>query len=385
VALARRKDFARDLLIAVKVEFTPLTASLVPACRAFNERLCARGKPPFLLPEDASVNERSATYGDIRRSHYVAVDDSGAVRGGVLLMEQRGWLDKAAIPLINIQSPLSEGIVDRRFSGVSVQMLKFVYSRSRYAYAVGMGDAENSFPRLLRAAGWSVSSVPFEFAVIHPRRFLKEIGPLRSGKRSWAARAIADSGLGSVLLKTWHLAHPDPPVQGYSLEPATSWPDGLNAVWERCRDEISFSVLRDESTAAALYPDREPRLKRFLLRFAGDVVGWSVNVATKMEQNPKFGDLLVGTILDGLSTKAHIGALLAMTRKALREMGAEVILTNQTHYIWEEESRRLGFVRGPSNYLLAMSKDLAAALASEPGALRRTHVNRGDGDGRIHL
>jgi hypothetical protein len=42
-------------------------------------------------------------------------------------------------------------------------------------------------------------------------------------------------------------------------------------------------------------------------------------------------------------------------------------------------------VKGPSNYLLAMSKDLAAALASERDALARMHVNRGDGDGRIHL
>jgi hypothetical protein len=385
VALAGRKDSSRNFLISVKVEFTLLTPSLVPGCRAFNDRLRAQGKPPFLLPEDALENEGAATRGDVCRNHYVAVDESGAVRGGVLLMEQRGWLGKAAIPLVNIQSPLSEGIVDRRFSGVSLQMLKFVHRRSPYAYAVGMGNAENSFPRLLRAAGWSVSPVPFAFAVIDPRRFLKEIGPLRSGKLRWLARGIAASGLGSALLEAWHLAHRDPTAQRYSLEPATSWPEGTDAVWERCRDEVSFSVLRDESTLAALYPSREPRLKRFLLRYAGEVVGWSVTVATKMDRNPNFGDMLVGTILDGLSTKAHMAVLLALTRKALCEMGAEVVLTNQTHCLWQAESRRLGFVSGRSNYLLAMSKDLAAALASEPGALRRIHVNRGDGDGRIHL
>jgi len=181
----------------VKVEFTPLSASLVPGCRAFNERLRARTEPPFLLPENAPVNEGAATDAAICLNHYVAVDEGGAVRGGVLLMEQRGWLGKAAIPLVNIQSPLSEGIVDRKFSGVSLQMLKFVYSRSPYAYAVGMGSAENSFPRLLRAAGWSVTPVPFVFSVIDPRRFLKEIGPLRSG--SWLTQiqprsAIRSSG-----------------------------------------------------------------------------------------------------------------------------------------------------------------------------------------------
>ena len=369
----------------MKVEFTLLTGSLVPECRAFNERLRAHGTPPFLLPEAASADQSAASRGDVRRSHYVAVDERGAVRGGVLLMEQRGWLRGAIIPLINIQSPLSEGIVDRRFSGVSLQMLKFIQARSPYAYAVGMGKSENPFPRLLRAAGWSVSAVPFVFAVIDARRFLKEVGPLRDGSRRWLARGIADSRLGSALLKTWGLAHPAPSTEQYSLAAATSWPAGTGVVWERCRDDVSFSVARDEATLAGLYPDAEARLKRFVLRLKGEVVGWSVSVATKMEGDPNFGDMLVGTILDGLATEAHTGVLLALTRNALREMGAEVVLTNQTHHVWQDQSRRLGFVQGPSNYLLAMSRDLAAALASEPDALRRMHVNRGDGDGRIHL
>jgi hypothetical protein len=79
--------------------------SLVPACRTFNQRMRAHGEPPFLLPEDASANEGAATHGGVCRNHYVAVDERGAVRGGVPLMEQRGWLGSAVIPLINILAP----------------------------------------------------------------------------------------------------------------------------------------------------------------------------------------------------------------------------------------------------------------------------------------
>ncbi len=303
----------------------------------------------------------------------------------MLLTTQRGWLRKAVIPLVNVQSPLSEGLVDRRFSGVSLEMLKFIGSCSPYAYAVGMGSEQKPFPRLLRAAGWSLMAVPFEFSVISPGRFLREIGPLRLRKWRWFARAAAASGLGSAMLAGWRLAHPDPSLRFYSLEPAASWPNGTEAVWERCRDEVTFSILRDEETLGALYPDTQPRLKRFVLRFRGDVVGWSVCVATKMKHNVNFGDMFVGTILDGLSTKAHLAALLALTRNALREVGAEVILTNQMNCLWQMESRRLGFLGAPSNYLLALSKGLGAALGSDPGAFDRMHVNRGDGDGRIHL
>ena len=367
------------------VEFTPLTASLIPGCRAFNERLRSHVTPPFLLPESESAKTPNQAPGGISSHHYIAVDQGGEVRGGVFLTEQPGWLQRQTIPLVNVQSPLSEGLVDRKFSGVSLQMLKFVTSRSPYAYAVGMGSETNPLPRLLKAAGWWVNPVPFEFVVISASRFLSEIGPLRSGNRRRVARAGAVCGLASVALKAWLLAHPSPALHGYSLELATSWPNGTDAVWERCRAELSFSLVRDERTLADLYPDTQGRLKRFVQRSGGEIVGWSVALVTKMNDNSNFGDLVVGTILDGLAAREHLRAMLALTRNALRELGAEVIVTNQTHSDWQVESRKLGFFSHSSNYLLAVSKAVADALRSEVGAPDRMHVTRGDGDGRIHL
>lgn len=257
------------------------------------------------------------------RNHYVAVDERGAVRGGVPLMEQRGWLGSAVIPLINIHSPLSEGIVDRSFSGVSLQMLKFVYGRSRFAYAVGMGNAENAFPRLLRAAGWSMSPVPFQFAVIDP---------LSERDRSTAPWQPKVGGAGHRRLGLGLGAAQDlAPGSSRSFREALfSRPGDILARRDRCglgavlRRGQLLGVARRTDFGGSL-PRQRATVKRFLLRSGGEVVGWSVSVATKMKQDPNFGDMLVGTILDGLATKAHVGVLLALTRKALREMGAEVV------------------------------------------------------------
>lgn len=369
----------------MKIEFTPLTASLIPACREFNQRMRAHSHPPFLLPEDEPRERLAVAPRDVLSTHYVGVDESGAVRGGMMLVEQRGWLHNEAIPLINVQSPLSEGIVDRKFSGIGLQMLQFVKGRSPYAYAVGMGSQQNAFARLLDAAGWWVGFVPFQFAVIRAVPFLSEMRALRKGNRRWLARAAAASGLGSLALAAWRFIHPDPDLKRYSLEAATSWPCGTGTVWEHCCSDVSFSVLRDETALAALYPDTEPRLRRFVLHFCGDIVGWSVGLVTTMHEDSNFGDLVVGTVLDGLACEGHLPALLALTREALANLGAEVMLTNQTHHNWHAESRRLGFLSSSSNYLLALSKPLAVALHAQPSALTRMHVNRGDGDGRIHL
>jgi len=116
----------------MRVEFTPLDDSLVSACREFNERLRSHGEPPFLLPQAHAPRRVTRSLGGVEYTHYVALDRTGMVRGGMLLMEQRGWLQNETIRLINIQSPLSEGLFDRRFSGVALQMLRFTLARSPY-------------------------------------------------------------------------------------------------------------------------------------------------------------------------------------------------------------------------------------------------------------
>jgi len=369
----------------MRVEFTPLDDSLVSACREFNERLRSHGEPPFLLPQAHAPRKVTRSLGGVEYTHYVALDRTGMVRGGMLLMEQRGWLQNETIRLINIQSPLSEGLFDRRFSGVALQMLRFTLARSPYLYAVGMGHEQNPFPRLLRAAGWSVTSVPFSVWIQNSRRFLHQISPLRHGFRMVLAQIAAASGVSTAMLLAWQLAHRPRFTRHYSLESAHCWPVGLNTIWEQCRQQISLSVLRDEETLASVYPDDQIRLRRFLLRHHGEIVGWSVGIATSMVQNQYFGDLCVGTILDGLASAEHLPALLALTRDALVDLGAELILTNQTHHLWLAELRQLGFLSAPSNYVLATSGALNAALKANPDKSSRMHFSRGDGDGRNHL
>jgi hypothetical protein len=359
----------------MKVAFVPLTPSLLPACRAFNDRLRNHGNAPFFLPEESPDGN----------NHHIAVDDTGDVRGGVLLMEQRGWLGGNTIPLINVQSPLTEGIIDRRFSGVGLQMLKFLTQRSPYLYAVGMGSEQNPFARLLAAAGWRIARAPFFYSVVHAGRFLREIGPLRHGPRRVAAQIASRGGLGAIASGLWRLAHRPSAMGGYSLDPVSTWPAEVDAIWERERADLAFASVRDRAALNELYPQSQARLCRWVLRRQGSVAGWSAALLTDMESSAYFGNLRVGTILDGLAPAEHLEALIALSHRALADLNADLILTNQTLPEWHARLRRLGFLPAASNYLLAVSKPISAALKQAGAAESRIHVNRGDGDGRLHL
>jgi hypothetical protein len=297
----------------------------------------------------------------------------------MLLMEQRGWHMGREVGLMNVQSPITEGVFDRSYALVGVKLIQFLARRNPNAFAVGMGNTQNPFARLLAAAGWNVAPVPFQFTVIRAGRFLREIGPLRKGPRKIAAHAAALTGLPSLALGLRNLARSRLNTSGYQLEPASAWPDALDSVWQASRGGIALSVLRDAATVADLHPAEDRRLHRFLLRRAGEVVGWSSCLLTPMRNNSYFGNLRVGTILDSMAGEAHLDALLALTQAALADSGAEIIVANHRHARWRQALARQGWFNGPSNFLLAISKPLART------PLDQIYLTRADGDGRVNL
>src|SRR6185436_19194908 len=114
----------------------------------------------------------------------------------------------------------------------------------------------------------------------------------------------------------------------------------------------------------------------YVVRDAGETVGWAVCLNTAMQAHSHFGNLRVATVLDA-ACSPEIGPLLAARLTgALAAEGADLVVTNQSHAQWIDAFRRAGSLSGPSNYLLAMSKTLSAAVGS---GLERVHVTRGDG------
>ncbi len=98
--------------------------------------------------------------------------------------------------------PISEGIVNKAYATLGMQLLRHALKQQPMLYALGMGGMQNSLPQMLKAMGWGVWSVPFFYKVNHPARFLRNIRPLR---KSAARRMLLDlaalSGVGWVGLK----------------------------------------------------------------------------------------------------------------------------------------------------------------------------------------
>ena len=69
----------------------------------------------------------------------------------------------------------------------------------------------------------------------------------------------------------------------------------------------------------------------------------------------------------------------------LKNKGADLIVSNQSHIFWKKAFKINSFINGPSNYVFASSKILSEKLEIDQKLEDRMHITRGDGDGPINL
>jgi hypothetical protein len=162
-------------------------------------------------------------------------------------------------------------------------------------------------------------------------------------------------------------------IQGFS-----DWADEL---WDDCKPHYSLLSVRDSVTLKQLYPEGSERFLCRRVRRSGKTVGWFVALDTAMQQHKQFGNLRVGTIADALARPEDADTVIRAASGFLRARSVDLIVSNQMHPAWRAALRGAGFFQAPSNFVLAVSPKLEESC----GDARGIHINRGDGDGPIHL
>src|SRR5688572_2878943 len=123
------------------IQFVPYTPEWEPAVERFNRRM-REGKAPsaFTIPDRAAQPKTGAV-----RAQYILAAEEAEVRGSMIIQEHPGFLNNSGQEggsarrenVINIQSPLSEGIINAKYAMVSIQLIRFALKRCPYVYVVG--------------------------------------------------------------------------------------------------------------------------------------------------------------------------------------------------------------------------------------------------------
>ncbi len=374
------------------MKLSPLDASLIPALEAFHQRLGDNGGPAYRFGTAVAAVPDAAQPPPVFTETMVAVDGPD-VRGGIILQHHLVHTSSGDQHGVNIQLPLSEGTVDRRFAHVGVWLIRKTLERYPCAFAVGMGGLEQPLPKLLSALRWTVVPVPFLFRVHNVGRFLHNMPTLnRSAARRVVSATMARSGVGWATIRAVQVItaarysrqkiHPSLSKSRFS-----AWGDWATDVWNAARSHYVIAVERDRASLSVLYPAEHSGTLCWRVQSAGETVGWFVLLRTAMAGSDYFGNLTVGTVLDCLCVPGHEAGVAKAARQALDDLEVDISLTNQLHRSWRRAFQAAGYLSAPSNYLFAASPALmrAGGDASIEHVLAATHVTRGDGDGRIHL
>ena len=364
------------------------TEAMVPAVIEFNARLRAAGVR-YVFPESHVPTRFPPDSGGCPyQQYFVAVDEDGAVRGGYTLKREESWIGDRCEAIADLQLPLSEGIVNRAYAIVGIQLLRDALRRQPLLYALGIGGHEESLAKLLAASAWNLVSVPFFFRVVHPVAFLRNMVYFRrSAMASRALDVLAGSGLGWLGIRALQLlrgARSGRPSHA-SVEVVEEFDDWASIFWEKNKNANGMAIVRNANTLRIIYPKGAGRFVILRVAKEGEIIGWAVLLDTCLSGHRQFGNMRLGSLVDCFAAPAHAADVVAKATQFLERQGVDLIVSNQLHAAWRAALKATGFMQGPSNYIFGTSPELTSRLQAAHVNLHDVHITRGDGDGPINL
>ena len=387
LAQTSRSYLLDENLSPLTINIRPYAVEDIPAVVRLNRRLDQAGGPSRFPTSATPGWLPPGLHPQLYQEYYVAVDGD-EVRGGYILKHQNFYLAGSVEDIGDYQLPVSEGLVDKSYTVVGIQLLSDALKRQPLLYALGMGGFSELLPRFLGAWGWSIHAVPFYFMVVQPAKFLRNISALRHSRlRRLALDALAISGLGWLGITSLNAvaARSKSPARGVTFEARSEFSSWADELWEAHKHRYALVAVRDAASLNQLYPASDERFVRLVIAHRHKAIGWAVVLNTQMAGHKQFGDMRVGTLVDSFAAPENAVHVVSSAVDFLRQRDVDLIISNQSHRSWGDALRRRGFLRGPSNYLFAASKQLAARLQPLDVTKDQLHLTRGDGDGPIHL
>ena len=154
--------------------------------------------------------------------------------------------------------PVSEGLIDPRYSLVAVRMFRDMMKRQPLLYSWGHGSGDPPVLEMLRSIGFWIHGTPMCVRVLRPARFLHRNAWLRTTPaRRLALDLLAGSGIGWLGLHTLHGALGLQGVwrRGVRCEEVPRFDGWADDLWERCRSSYALVGARDARTMNSLLPE----------------------------------------------------------------------------------------------------------------------------------
>ncbi len=355
----------------------------------FNRRLKAAGRHDempldFVLPGEAKYRPKGFPL--CRRM--IIAEDGQEVRAAMLLCHHNVFIRGERRDFCWTKMPLSEGIIDLKYSLAIVQLIKRALDYQPFMMGVGAGTSESEGYRFFVNLRWRRRSVPFFFypvnvsKVLRGLRYLKNSPMLRYGALLGVYSGLG-AGVSGLLALRRKIATS---LSGYEDSVVEGFDEWADHIFHKSLSDYPVAIRSDATSLNIVYPPDDRRYIRLRVSRKGAKrdAGWVVVASKRMSDNHYFGDLKVGTLVDGFGRSEDAPALVAAGLNHLVGVGVDIIVANFSHTAWVGACRRSGMFSGPSNFQLFVSPKGGPAL-EESCPLHQIHIARGHSDGMDNL
>ena len=375
-------------------QFVPLTQNLIRSCGEFNKRLQQAGTD-LHFAFTANLDRGESPPNPMEVDRFVGVDSDGQVHGAYLLRWQFLWLRGHQFLAASGGCPISEGVIDKRFTMVGVMVLRDAIKRCNDLYFLGAGGRNGDVFRMARHASWQIADVPFLFRVVNGGRFLSNLPQMqKSPGRRLLGRIGRGSGLAQIAtgLLTAGSAIRNRGSSSLrrssdvTVEEAATLAGPADELWPRVKSQYMFCVVRDGAHVEPSFPLSRTDLRRLVVRHKGSVVGWAVVMTESLSRVRAYlGDVVPGLIVDAFGDTAYATDIVRAATAYLAAQDVDVVITNSSHRSWVDGYKRSGFIPWRSQFPLLVSQSLGRRIGDLPAVMQQAHMTRGDGDGVHYL
>src|SRR5262245_50726675 len=167
--------------------------------------------------------------------------------------------------------PISEGIIDRRYSLAIIQLVKAVSRYEPFLMSTGAGPVDKDSFRLLTHLDWRNRAVPFFFYPVKVTKVLLAMSYFKKhAKLRYGALLGAYSGLGAGLSGLLALSRRIAPcLSGYEYSMEKAFGDWADRIFEDCLPDYGVAIRSDATTLNILHPPDKPSLTRLRVRRKG--------------------------------------------------------------------------------------------------------------------
>jgi hypothetical protein len=338
----------------------------------------ARVYPPDELPSEVPHFPREEQY---------VVADREEIRGSVYLRLTSMIAGGVRFQVGYVKYPVAESLVDKKYAGVPVAMMRHLQKLQPELLVMGMGGLSGPFAQFLSRMRWRGHTIPTVILPLQPTRILRHLPHLAARTTlvriarvlDWLGGGMVLSGavrLTSAVGTRWlgRGAITEP------LLPGTS--DG--SVYSRVSASVVSSyplmVDRDAKYATWMFPEHTQGAHRLHVQTAPGHDGYVhiQYVDLRERRSSPYGPLRLAVLQDMLAVPEAARGVVAAGVDLARRLDADLVLMTHSHPAWLTAARRCGFLMGPDNFACMRSPALDQKLAELGIIARDLYVTRAD-------